>query len=67
MKSLEFYSLDYKDEEMGCINGLLLKYNGSVKIETITINNWIKTINGIKINSGSQLLKTIANNRNGKY
>ncbi len=67
MKSLEFYSLDYKDEEMACINGLLLKYNDSVKIETITINNWIKTIKGGKINSGNHLLKIIANSRNGKY
>lgn len=67
MKSLEFNSLDYKDEEMGCINGLLLKYNDNVKIESLTINNWIKTINGSKINSESQLLKMIVNSRNGKY
>jgi len=66
-KSLEFYSLDYKDEELGTISGLLLKYKDNVKTETLTINNWIKTINGSKINSDSQLLKTIANNRNGKY
>jgi hypothetical protein len=66
-KSLEFSSLDYKDEEVGCIYGLLLKYKHNVKIETLTINNWIKTINGSKVKSDSQLLKTIANNRNGKY
>lgn len=67
MKSLKFHSLDYKDEEMGCINGLLLKYNDSVKTESLTINNWIKTIKGSKINSDSQLLKTIAKNKNEKY
>jgi hypothetical protein len=66
-KSLEFSSLDYKDEELGCINGLLLKYKDNVKMETLTINNWIKTINGSKVKSDNQLLKTIANNRNGKY
>jgi hypothetical protein len=66
-KSLEFYSLDYKGEEKGCINGLLLKYKDNFMIETLTINNWIKTINGSKINSYSQLLKTIATSKNGKH
>lgn len=66
-KSLEFYSLDYKGEEKGCINGLLLKYKDNLMIETLTINNWIKTINGSKINSYSQLLKTIATSKNGKH
>lgn len=66
-KSLEFSSLNYKEEEVGCINGLLLKYKENVKIETLTINNWIKTINGSRVKSGSQLLKIISNSRNGKY
>lgn len=66
-KSLEFNSLEYKNEEIGCIKGLLMKYKNNVNIETLTINNWIKTIKGSKINSDSQLLKTIAHNRNGKY
>ncbi len=66
-KSLEFSSLNYKEEEVGCINGLFLKYKENVKIETLTINNWIKTINGGKVKPGSQLLKAISNSRNGKY
>lgn len=66
-KSLEFSSLNYKDEDSECINGLLMKYKDNVKIETLTINNWIKTIKGSKINSDSQLLKTIAQSRNGKH
>ncbi|WP_281239977.1 hypothetical protein [Flavobacterium praedii] len=65
--SLEFSSLDYKNEETGCISGLLLKYKDNVMIETLTIKNWIKTINGIRINSDSQLFKAIENSRNGKY
>lgn len=66
-KSLCFDSLDYNDEEIGFINGLLLKYKDNARIEKLTINNWIKTIKGSKVNSDSQLLKIIANSRNGKH
>lgn len=66
-KFLNFNYLDYNDEELGGINGLLLKYKDNVRLEILTINNWIETIKGGKVNSYSQLLKTIANSRNGKY
>jgi len=66
-KSLVFDSLNYLNEEIGSINGLHINFKNKVNLETLNINNWIKTINGSKTNSDSKLLKSISQNINGKY
>lgn len=65
-KPLLFSSLNYDDKDGGSINGLKIEYVNSIKMELLTINNWISSLAGKKNNSKNQLLKSISKSRNGK-
>jgi hypothetical protein len=67
VNSLIFNSLNYNEVEKGCINGLQIEYKNNINNKLLTINHWINTLDGTKINSENQLLKIISQSRNGKY
>lgn len=65
--SLVFKSLNYLDDKVATISGLQIKYENKSNVESLTIKNWIKSLGGKKIDTESQLLKSISQSRNGKY